>query len=88
MHERDFFDERPETKPATFTCAKCRHRDEYQVPSILRTKKDPLPTGADGRDRAMFGKLRDYLIRIDDALPWKWWQRRLQIHSEQAIVFA
>jgi hypothetical protein len=87
MHEREFFHERPETKPATFTCPKCRHRDEYQVKWILRTKKDRLPPGADERDRAMFGKLRNYLIRVDDMLVCKRCQRKFEIPSQQSIVF-
>jgi hypothetical protein len=43
LHEREFFHERPETKPATFTCPKRGHRNEYQVSWILRTRKDRLP---------------------------------------------
>lgn len=87
LDERDFFTEKPETKPATFTCTKCRHRDEYQVRWLVRTKKDRLPPGADERDRAMYAKLRNYMIRIDDVLTCKRCQRKFEIPSQQSIVF-
>lgn len=87
MDERDFFNERPETKPASFTCPTCRRQNEYQVRWIRRTKKDRLPPGADERDRALFAKLRDYLIRVDDALTCKTCGRRFEIPSMQSLVF-
>jgi hypothetical protein len=87
LHEREFFHERPETKPATFTCPACQHCDEYQVQWIRRTKKDRVPTGADERDRAMFGKLRDYLIRVDDTILCRQCQRTFEIPSHESLVF-
>jgi hypothetical protein len=87
LHEREFFHEKPETKPGNFTCPKCRHRDDYQVRWILRTKKDRLPPGADERDRALYAKLRNYLIRVDDVLVCKRCQRKFEIPSQQSIVF-
>jgi hypothetical protein len=88
LHEREFFHGKPETKPATFTCPKCRHRDDYQVRWILRTKKGRIPPGADERDRALFGKLRNYMmIRVDDVLVRTRGQRKFEIPSQQSIVF-
>jgi len=87
LHERDFFVEKPETKPGTFTCTKCRHRAEYQVRWLVRTKKDRLPSGADEGDRAMYAKLRNYMIRVDDVLTCKRCQRKFEIPSQQSIVF-
>ena len=87
MDERDFFNERPETKPASFTCPKCRRQNEYQVRWIRRTRKDRLAPGADERDRALFAKLRDYLIRVDDALTCRTCGRRFEIPSMQSLVF-
>jgi uncharacterized protein YbaR (Trm112 family) len=87
LHERDFFNERPETKPATFTCPQCRHRDEYQVRWIRRTKKERIPPGADERDRTMFGKLRDYLIRVDDNIVCTRCRRKFDVPSHQSMVF-
>ena len=87
LHEREFFLEQPETKPATFTCPECSHSADYQVQWVLRTRKDHLPAGADDRDRALYGKLRNYLIRVDDVLVCKRCQRKFDIPSQQSIVF-
>ena len=87
LHEREFFNERPETKPASFTCPKCRHRDEYAVRWIRRTKKERIPAGADDRDRALYAKLRDYMIRVDDNLECKRCRRKFEIPSQQSIAF-
>ena len=87
LPEREFFHENPETKPAYFTCPKGRHRDDYPVRWTLRTKKDRIPPGTDERDRALFGKLRNYLIRVDDVLVCKRCQRKFEIPSQQSIVF-
>ncbi len=87
LSERDFYNERRETRPATLTCPHCRRRSEYQVSWVRRTKKDHLPRGADDRDRAMFPKLRDYLVRIDDTVSCKTCRRRFEIPSHQSLVF-
>jgi hypothetical protein len=68
LHEREFYNEKQEPKPATFTCPRYRRHAEYQVRWIRRTKKDRVPSGTDERDGAMFAKRRDYLIRLDDEL--------------------
>jgi uncharacterized protein YbaR (Trm112 family) len=87
LHEREFFHEKAESKPASLTCPMCRRRDQYQVRWIRRTKKDLLPAGADERDRALFGKLRDYLIRVDDAVVCRHCERKFEIPSHQSLVF-
>jgi hypothetical protein len=87
LNERDFFTERPETKPAMVGCSRCGHRDEYQIKWIRRSKKERLPSGADERDRALFAKLRDYLVRVDDTVMCKKCNRRVEIPSQQSIVF-
>jgi hypothetical protein len=46
-----------------------------------------IGAGADERDRALFTKLRDYLIRVDDVLVCKRCQRKFEIPSHQSIVF-
>ena len=66
LNEREFFNENQEMKPTTYGCPKCRHRGEYKIRWIRRVKKERPPRGADERDRALFGKLRDYMVRVDD----------------------
>ena len=54
---------------------------------MRRTKKDRLPPGADARDRALYAKLKDYLIRMDDDVVCKTCQKRFEIPSHQSMVF-
>lgn len=86
INERDFFTEKTELKPMSLTCPKCGHRQEYKLKWIRRSKKDRLPSGADERDRAMFGKLKDYLVRADDVVSCGRCQRRFEIPSHQSLA--
>ena len=81
MDERDFYTERPESKAVEYTCPRCKRSNQYQVRWIRRTKKDRLPPRADERDRALYAKLRDYLIRVDDDVTCKTCQKRFEIPS-------
>lgn len=87
MDERDMFTDRPETKPTSFSCPRCKRRSEYAVRWVRRTKKPRLPPHADERDRALFAKLRDYLIRVDDVLTCKVCGKKFEIPSMQSLVF-
>ena len=64
MNERDFFTEKTEMKPMSLSCPHCRHRADYQIKWLHRTKKERVPPGADERDRAIFAKVRDHLYRM------------------------
>ena len=87
FNERDFFTEKPETRPMSLACPKCGHRADYPLKWIRRTKKDRLPPGADERDRALYAKLQDYLIRADDFATCAKCQRRIEIPTHQSISF-
>jgi uncharacterized protein YbaR (Trm112 family) len=87
MNERDFFDERQETKRATFSCPHCRERAEYDVRWLKRTKKNAPPRGMNEHDRARFAKSRDYMVRIDDMLACKNCRKRFEIPNSQSVVF-
>ena len=67
MDERQFFTEKPEQRPARFQCPRCRRTNDYSIRWLRRTKKSQIPPGANERDRALFGKSKDHLIRVDDA---------------------
>ena len=56
MEEREFFDERPDKKPANLNCPHCHQSAEYEINWLVRTKKRSLPPRADERDRARFAK--------------------------------
>lgn len=89
MEERDFFDERPEKKPATLNCPHCRQAAEYEVTWLSRVKKKQLPPRADERDRARFAKARSYMLRRDDMLVCQNMRcrKRFEITGLQSVVF-
>jgi hypothetical protein len=85
--ERDFFNNRNETRTDKLTCPRCKRTNDYQMRWVVRTKKDRLPQGADERDRALYGKLRDYMIRVDDAVTCKTCGKKFDIPSQHSMVF-
>src|SRR5213595_1405196 len=87
LDERDFFHNKNETRTDRLTCPRCRRQNEYQMRWVVRTKKDRLPPGADERDRALFAKLRDYMIRIDDSVVCKTCRTKFDIPSQHSMVF-
>ena len=87
LDERDFFNSRNETRNDALTCPRCRRQNEYQMRWVVRTKKDRVPPGADERDRALFSKLRDYMIRIDDNVVCKTCRTKFDIPSQHSMVF-
>ena len=89
MHERDIFDERQETKKASFSCPYCRERSEHDVRWVTRTKKKSPPKNLNEQDRARFAKSRDYMVRVDDMLMCKNMRcrKRFEIPSSQSVVF-
>ena len=87
LDERDFFNNKNETRTDKLTCPRCKRDNEYQMRWVVRTKKDRLPQGADERDRALYAKLRDYMIRVDDAVTCKTCGKKFEIPSLQSLVF-
>jgi hypothetical protein len=89
MQERDIFEERQETKKASFSCPFCRERNEYDVRWIKRTKKRQPPRQLSEQDRARFEKSRDYMVRVDDQLMCQNMRcrKRFEIPSSQTVVF-
>ena len=87
LDERDFFNSRNETRTDKLNCPRCKRVNEYQMRWVVRTRKDRIPNGADERDRAMFAKLRDYMIRVDDAVTCKTCGKKFDIPSQHSMVF-
>ena len=87
MDERQFFTEKPEMRPARFQCPRCRRTNDYSVRWVRRTKKSHVPGGADARDRAMFDKVKDHLVRVDDNVTCKTCGKRFEIPSHRNLVF-
>ncbi|MDT5268970.1 MAG: hypothetical protein QOH49_1156 [Acidobacteriota bacterium] len=87
MNERDFFDERPETKRANYSCPHCRERADYEVRWLRRTKKNQPPRGMNELQRAQFSKARDYMVRVDDQITCQSCRKRFDIPNFQTVVF-
>ncbi|HEV8587625.1 MAG TPA: hypothetical protein VGJ69_13535 [Pyrinomonadaceae bacterium] len=89
MRESDFFNERQETKRASFACPFCRERGDYDVRWLTRRKKSAPPRGASEQDRAQFAKSRDYMVRVDDMLACRnpRCRKRFEIPTSQSVVF-
>ena len=87
LDERDFFNNKNETRTDKLTCPRCKRENDYQMRWVIRTRKDRLPPGADERDRALYAKLRDYMIRVDDAVTCKTCGKKFDIPSQHSMVF-
>lgn len=87
LDERAFFTDKPETRPAKYSCPRCRRANDYSIRFVRRVKKDRLPAGADDRDRAKFAKLRDHLLRLDDEVTCKTCGKKFEIPSLHSLQF-
>ena len=89
MEEREFFDERTESKKHNLMCPHCRQEAEYEVSWLVRTKKKQISARADERDRARFAKAKTYMVRRDDQLGCKniRCRKRFEITALQSVVF-
>src|SRR5258706_4650808 len=87
LDERDFFNSKTETRNDKLTCPRCKRENQYQMRWVVRTRKDRLPSGADERDRALYAKLRDYMIRVDDSVTCKTCGKKFDIPSQHSMVF-
>ncbi len=89
MEERDFFDERPESRTHTMTCPHCGQQSEYELSWLVRRKKPQLGRGADERDRARFAKAQSYMVRRDDLVGCKniRCRKRFDVAGIQSVAF-
>jgi ssDNA-binding Zn-finger/Zn-ribbon topoisomerase 1 len=87
LDERAFFTDKPETRTGRYQCPKCRRTGDYAIRWTRRKKKDRPPPGADSNDLAKFAKLRDYLLRLDDAVTCQACGRKFEIPSQQSLVY-
>lgn len=87
LDERDFFDSRNETRNDKLNCPRCKRVNEYQMRWVVRRKKPQVPRGADERDRALYSKLKDYMIRVDDSVTCKTCGKKFDVPSQHSMVF-
>jgi len=89
MEERDFYDERQETKKSNLICPHCRQEGEYELGWSVRIKKKQLSGRADERDRAKFAKFSSYMVRRDDLVACKnlRCRKRFEVTGVQSVAF-
>lgn len=89
MEERDFYDERQETRKANLMCPHCRQEGEYDLGWSVRMKKRQLSNRADERDRARFAKFQSYMVRRDDLVGCKniRCRKRFEVTGVQSVAF-
>ena len=89
MEERDFFNERAESRNHTLTCPHCGQAQEYQLNWLVRRKKPALQGRADERDRARFAKAQSYMVRRDDLVGCKnvRCRKRFEVAGIQSVAF-
>ena len=89
MNEKDIFDERQETKSASFACTFCGERNSYDVRWLKRVKKKSVPRNLSELEVKQFKNSRDYMVRVDDELMCKnnRCRRRFEIPVSQSVVF-
>lgn len=89
MEEREFYDERQETRKHSLNCPHCHQAAEYDVQWLVRTKKKSISGRADERDRARFAKARSYMVRKDDLLACKNMRcrKRFEVSGVQSVAF-
>jgi len=88
VQEKDFFNEKTETRPHNIYCPSCKQSADYQIRWLRRTKKPQLPRNANEDDRIRFKAARDYMVRVDDILRCSNPRcgKRIEITSLQSVV--
>ena len=89
MDERQFFNERDETKVHQIPCPSCRRSNEYKIRWRVRKKKNSLPRQANDEDRMRFRAARDYMVRVDDVVQCTTPRcgKKIEITSLQSVIF-
>ena len=86
--DRQFYEEKQESKNLTYTCPHCREENEYPVRWLMREKKNQPPPGLDVEGRNRFEKARSYMTRVDDQLACRndRCRKRFEIPSQQTVI--
>jgi hypothetical protein len=66
MDEKQFYNEKQETKNLPMVCPHCHEENSFPIRWIVRTKKKELPRGAGEEDRKRFVQARSYMVRVDE----------------------
>ena len=86
MDERQFYDERQETKPQTLRCPVCKREDNYPIRWIVRNKKSQAPRGADAEDKKRFDQARSYMVRVDEMVACRKCRKRFELTGQTVVL--
>jgi hypothetical protein len=86
MDERQFYNEKPETKNITLMCPACRKEDTYPIRWIVRTKKNELPRGAGEEDKKRFALARSYMVRVDELVACRKCRKRFELTGQSVVL--
>jgi hypothetical protein len=87
LEEREFSDDRNEVRVDRLACPRSRCVNEYRMRYVVRTRETWIPQGADARDRALFATLRDFTIRVEDAVRRSNCGRQFDVPSQHSLAF-
>ncbi len=86
MDERNFYDEKQETKTLNLICPSCRREDNYPIRWMVRTKKATLPHGAGEEDRRSFAAARSYMVRVDEMVACRKCRKRFELTGQTVVL--
>ncbi len=88
MDDRQFYDEREETKQIPLVCPFCRQENSFPIRWKVRSKKKSLPKGANGEDQKRFAKARSYMVRVDDLVACRniRCRKRFEISGQSVVL--
>src|SRR5580658_1415332 len=86
MDERNFYDEKPETKSIKLMCPSCRREDSYPIRWVVRTKKKELPRGAGEEDKKRFANARSYMVRVDELVACRKCRKRFELTGQSVVL--
>jgi hypothetical protein len=88
MDERQFYNERQETKPIQLMCPSCHREDNYPIRWIVRTKKNELPRGAGAEDKKKFEQARSYMVRVDELVACRKCRKRFELTGQSVVLIS
>jgi hypothetical protein len=88
VDDRQFYDEREETKQIPLVCPFCRQENSFPIRWKVRSKKKNLPKGASGEDQKRFAKARSYMVRVDDLVACRniRCRKRFEISGQSVVL--
>ena len=88
MDQRQFYDEKQETKTVPLTCPACHREDNYPIRWMVRRKKKELPRGANEEDKKQFAQARSYMVRVDELVACRKCRKRFELTGQSVALIS